>query len=443
MLYCSREVIKLDFSEIKNSINEVEKAKNKKREEMSEMYDELNNNQEFLDILMLQIAKDIETKYPGVQFRIISRIKSPDSFSAKVENDLMDVGEISKINDVMIYDIVALSIIIENVPDDIKANDPKFDSHIKDLINMRNESKINIDKYKAEISDYRKRLVEDEKRLEEHREKLKENKEKQQEQISPEFKTYLEDMQKYITSNIYDIEERMENINRDILDKMKPVQRTEDRYAKENNDCNNALADYIIKNLCQFENVKQLKLSQIPGRLKNKENYDGYKATHNCYRTTVHNEKGEKLNFICEIQGKSIDAFYIADRGKAAIYHINQTQVPGKIVKEKKLPEDILKISTDAEKEAFRKYMDKKVPRYRVYVSSPLSKEELNDMKSKGKKGTNGHIYKLSRRESFMLYYYNQLAGNEGIKIQGHPEEFKAIATKDILPADDGEEYEF
>ena len=89
--------MKVDFSSTIGKITNIEKAKNKKRNEMKKMYNSLVNNQEMLDILMLQLGKNIEKKFPGLEFRLISRIKTEKSFYNKLENDLSNLSEITDI----------------------------------------------------------------------------------------------------------------------------------------------------------------------------------------------------------------------------------------------------------------------------------------------------------------------------------------------------------
>lgn len=444
----------MEKSNLKNvikGIKSVEDAKNEKRKELKELYDNLTKNDEFLDIIMLQIGKDIEEKFPEVKFRILARIKSPESFDAKRENDLLGLTDKKEIEKVNIYDIIALSIIIEEVPDTVKANDEKFDTHMKELIGLRNETKIIIEKYENEIKEYENRIREDEESFRVHNEQLKTN-EQMIEDVERQLiqntdneellRTieYLKSTEKYIKKNISDFEKRIANIKKDITEKEKTtIKRTKERYSRENNDCNQALADYIVTNMEKFDNMKALNINPIPKRLKHKENYDGYKATHNCFEAEVMLDDEQKLRYPFEVQGKSIDAYYIADRGKAAKYHINPTAQPGKIVKQKKLP-DILGIKTEEQKEQFIREFDKKVPRFRIYVPSVISKEEKENLIEKGENAYRGKVYKLGKRESFMIYYWNQLVGNEEIGIEKHIEEFKKISQEDILP-DDGGEY--
>ena len=103
---------RLDFGKTKDKISIIENAKDEKRTQMRNLYSSLTKNQEFLDLLMIQIGKDIEEKFPGVKFRLISRIKTENSFSDKLENDLVGLVDKKRIEEVKIYDVIALSIII-------------------------------------------------------------------------------------------------------------------------------------------------------------------------------------------------------------------------------------------------------------------------------------------------------------------------------------------
>lgn len=425
---------KFDFRETKEKITVLEQAKNKKRTEMNELYRSLTENTEFLDMLMLQIGKDIEENFPGVRFRLISRIKTEKSFSDKLENDLIGLVDKSKVEEVKIYDIVALSIIIEHVSHNIKSSDESFNTHILELIDMRQTTKASLKMHYDQVEDYKKRIEELVKIKQEKIELKKKNELKIKELSAiikehPELKNVLKgqqehlyDVRQVIGKSIESIEAEVKALKQDINNMESIIERTKERYDKEDNECNHAMADFIIKNLPKFENVKALNLIEIPKRLKQKENYDGYRAIHDCYEARVKckndNGENEDFYFVCEIQGKSIDAFYVADRGKAATYHTDPKQIPGKIVKSKKLP-DILSIRTPEEIEAFREKVRITVPRFRIYrhvVPKDKQKKSVAD------------IYQLSMKENFLCYYYNQLFGNEELGLL--PQEAK---TRDLV----------
>ena len=428
----------VDFGKTKDRLAGSESAKSAKIQEMRKLYSSLTENQEFLDMLMIQIGKDIEEKFPGVKFRLISRVKTERSFHDKLENDLVGLVDKKKIDEVRIYDIIALSIVIESVPDVVKSNNSSFNSHISELICSRNDTKAYIEAHISRIKEYESRIenlrsiinvlksniagkkkeknFNDEKISEleqlkndpyaivEHLRKISKGLQKASEQIEGQI-SYIEGQIKYIEDDIKDME---------VI-----ISRTRDRLAKEENECNHAMADFIITNLVKFDNVKTLGLTEIPKRYKQKNNYDGYRASHNCYEAKVKavNDDGEEeeFYFMCEIQGKSMDSFYVADRGKAAKYHIGQGPVQGKRVKEKKLPE-FFNLTTPEQIKKFKKEVKRKVPRFRIYRRIPAQSKDEQDVRE---------VYKLSLKECFMLYYYNQLFGNAQLNIE--PQELKAL----------------
>ncbi len=239
----------------------------------------------------------------------------------------------------------------------------------------------------------------------------------------------------YIDSDIESTDDQVKDLQNDIKNMESIIERTIERFEKEDNECNHAMADFLIKNITKFDNVKALNLTEIPKRLKQKENYDGYRAVHNCYETRIRakneSDKEEDFYFMCEIQGKSIDAFYVADRGKAARYHTNPRQEPGKIVKNKRLP-DILSVQTPEEIEAFREKVRTTVPRFRIYrhvIPKDKSEKEVAD------------VYQLSMKECFMFYYYNHLFGNDALGMNTKSEELEDLVKSDKLTDKDGKVY--
>lgn len=415
---------KVNFGKTIERITTIEKSKNEKRVEMNKLYKSLTENTEFLDLLMIQLGKDIEENFPGVRFRIISRIKTEKSFGDKLENDLIGLVDKKRIEEVKIYDIIALSLIIEHVPHNIKSNDPSFDSHILELIDIRSNTAASLKLHRQQLEDFKARInslnegKEEKNKLKQENDqaiaamtKIEKAYPKLKEEIDKQIEHLLK-MEKSIDYSIKAIDKQIKDLEEDIENMESIIERTKDRFDKEDNECNHALADFLIKNLTKFDNVKALNLVEIPKRLKQKENYDGYRAVHNCYEShmRVKNEVGkeEDFYFMCEIQGKSIDAFYVADRGKAAKYHTNPRQEPGKIVKSKRLT-NILEIKTPEEIEAFREKVRTTVPRYRIYRHVIPKDKNMLSLPD---------VYQLSVKECFMLYYYNQLFGNEQLGLQ-------------------------
>lgn len=128
--------------DIKNKIEGIQKAKNSKREEMKKRYEELTENEENLDMLMMQLGKEIERIFPNLRFVLLGRIKSPQSFEDKLENALNKCQDAKSVKEIQIYDIIGLNVIVEDVPNDLildnfkksESYDKDFESNISDYI---------------------------------------------------------------------------------------------------------------------------------------------------------------------------------------------------------------------------------------------------------------------------------------------------------------------
>ena len=248
---------KVDFGKTKERITIIEKAKNEKRKEMNNLYKSLTENSEFLDLLMIQIGKDIEENFPGVKFRLISRIKTEKSFADKLENDLIGLVDKKRIEEVKIYDIMALSIIIEHVPHNIKSNDASFDSHISELIEIRENTKASLKLHKKQLEDYKQRINNLLERKNEKAILQQENYEKIAEVIklqktSTELKDFLESQSEhllklgqYIDSDIESIDDQVKDLQNDIENMESIIERTIERFDKEDNEKDLALKCHI------------------------------------------------------------------------------------------------------------------------------------------------------------------------------------------------------
>lgn len=409
--------------DIKNKIEGIEKAKNNKREEMKRKYEELTENEENLDMLMMQLGKEIERIFPNLKFVLLGRIKSPQSFEDKLENALNKCQDIKNVKEVQIYDIIGLNVIVEDVPNDLKLDnfrksesyDKDFESNISyyilrkktvvaDMNRCKNDddaSKENLQRLKEEINRKKNRLL----KLNERLETVKEEQTKNQ---------ILEDMD--------EIKQDIKNCNMQIkcLNKIMSTHNEILAHGKildeiQKNECNNEMAKFIIRNLNKFECVKLLGVKSIKNRFKIIEKDNGYRSTHNCYAMKI-KEKDRIVNYECEIQGKSIQAYYESSRGRAAKYHIQPDPKPGKKLKNKNLP-DILSVKTPEDKKKFLDKVARTVPKFRIYRNN----------------GGKSEIYKLSLRERYMFYYYNQLFGNEILGISKNNKQINAVTGTDIL----------
>jgi len=430
----------LNFENTKNKIDIRDKAKKRKRDQVYKLYENLSSKgEEFLDILMLQIGKDIEEKFPGVKFRLISRIKTQESLSDKLENDLEKADTQKEIKDIKIYDIIALSVVVEYVPSNIMTNDDSFNKCISTFFQKRTSAKNTKKDYQKQINEH-KQKIEQLKRFKIEKEKFKETIDKKIAEFSEIQQNPLDIIDTLLQNSgqmqneINFFDEQIKLMNNNISSFENSICETEKIINESSNECNHILADYLIRNLGKFDNVKSLGITEVPKRFKTKNNYDGYRAAHNCYEVSLKEKddkgKEEDFYFVCEIQGKSIDAYYDADRGKAAKYHINPKQESGKIAKGKRLP-DILNANTEAEKEEVKNKIIRRVPRFRIY------RHNNSDINSEP------NVYKMSLKESFILYYYNQLFGNEKLAIPPKEKEYldKLIKSDELVSSKDNKLY--
>lgn len=400
---------------IKNKIFEI--AKKNKIKKMQNLYNKLIENEEYIDLIMTKLGNEIERLFPDLKFRLIGRIKSEKSFNQKLENALNKCEKIRQIKEVQIYDIIGLNVVVEDVPESIisetfkksKSYNNEFDLKISEMIEEREVKNIDIKILKKIIKTNEKELK-----------KIKSfirTKTKKIEQLEKEEKTailngvindYKEDIKNYKMKLYKDV---------GIIEGSKQVLKNNKKsYEDKRNDCNHEVAKFIVSKLTDFEEIKKINLKSIKNRFKIFDKDNGYKSVHNCFKMPLK----RKNKYICEIQGKSIRAYNQANNGTAAKYHTNPEPKPGKKLKCKHLP-DILSIKTVEEKEQFLKEVKKNVPRFRVYDSS------------NGKSGT----YKLSLRECFMLYYYNQLYGNEVLGIEKKEKQINEVIKTKILPDDE------
>lgn len=411
------------LEDIKSKIALMDDAKNKKREEMRNLYDRLIENEENLDLLIMQLGKEIGRLFPSLKFKLIARIKSEKSFEDKLENALNKCSDLKSVNDVQIYDIIGLNVVIEEVPNDVISEDFKksssyedaFDLNITGLINERESKKLDMKVLKKIIKKEEKQIR-----------KLKNFMKKKCEKLAKLKETILKNPDNEILKEIIlDYENDINNCNMQIGELTQKInilrevlENTKKSVEDKNNECNHEFAKFIVRKLSDFEGIQILGLKGIKNRFKILDKDNGYKSIHNCFSFSV-KQQDKKVKYICEIQGKSINAFNQANNGRAAKYHVSPQAKKGKRLKNKNLP-DILSVNTPEEKEMFLKQLRKSLPKFRLY-------RNLNG---------NAEVYNLSLRECYMYYYYNQLFGNEILGIQKNNEHINAIVTSGILSDD-------
>ena len=425
----------VDFLGIIDEIKDLKQIKLDKQTKMIKQYETLSKSDKFIDIVMLQFAKEIEEKFRGVEFRVISRIKSNESFNNKLYNLLNSAKNKEEVKKINIYDIIGLTVVIEEVPEFLNTKDEDFNNQINDAISRRDETRNIIEINKSEIEMYKKRLDEIENKLEKNNKFIINTKDRL-EKISAEN---IEDID-YLKSVIEHLEVINEDYNAETENNKrygdninKSLIRATEREIRENNACSHILSKYIVQNFTKFENLSKFNLKSVEGRLRNKREFNGYKATHDTFVSTL-NIDGKIIEIPFELQGKSLGAYREADKGIAAMYYRGGNIESGSAIpKNKKLP-DILKISNEEERLKLIKELEYKLPSFRIYYPKSINKENQNTI--------TGGIHKFSQRENFIVYYGNELMGNKKLKIEPKKEEFAKVVTDDIFKENDNYDFE-
>lgn len=446
-------------SKKKEKLEKIERVKFQKKSELGNLYSVLTQETKDLDLLMILIAREIERIFPDLQFQLIARIKADKSFENKVQNYINKCDDsIKKIQEIRIFDIIGLNIIVENVPDTIISQtfknswgyDQDFDSNITDLIEQRRKIMQDIQLCDSNIErkkeEYRE-LEQEEKRKQqekERKEKLKQEKQAQlaemEELLNSSKSTdkkiiqmvidnYKKDLENYdidiqnLEKDLINIKHQMKLCRDDIELEEKKKQDFKMIYENQVNQCNYEMARFIIRRLTMFEAMKGLNLKEIKNRFKIIEKDNGYRSVHNSYEKTV-KRNGKSCRFVFEIQGKSISDYVKANEGRAASYHIAPVAKKGKILKNKNLP-NILSVNSEEEKQEFLEWVNQNVPKFRIYRKNSQGAPE---------------VYVFSLRECYMFYFYNQLFGNQLLGIPKNTAQLEECAQGHIFP-DDGKIY--
>ena len=420
-----------NFLGLIGEIKDLKQLKLDKKIELLKSYEEFSKSEKIMDIIMIQLGKEIEEKFPKVKFRIISRIKAKESFSNKVSNLLIKAKNEEEISKINIYDTIGLSVIIEEVLEYLNTSDDEFNNHINEIITRRSDTQSIIDMTKKEIIACTKRMEESLAILKENELLQKENNEILNSLTDENhlIKEYFLKISKYLKTVELNYKARVENIIRDEKNRNTVFKRATQRQIRENDEISHILSNYIVKNFCNFENLNMFNLNEIEGKYKNKRKYNGYKATHNSFISNLKLDN-QTFNIPFEVQGKSIRAFREADKGIQALYHICGN---GIIPKDKKMP-NLLQIVSNDEKEKFLEELEVKLPKFRIYISKKSFKNDLE-------KKVNS-IYKLSQRENFLLYYGNELLGNEILNIEARKDDFDIVVSNEIFKDNDNYNFE-
>ena len=424
----------VDFLGIIDEIKDLKQIKLDKQTKMIKQYETLSKSDKFIDIVMLQFAKEIEEKFRGVEFRVISRIKSNESFNNKLYNLLNSAKNKEEVKKINIYDIIGLTVVIEEVPEFLNTKDEDFNNQINEAILRRDETRNIIEKNKVERLAYKKRLDEIKNKLEKNNKVIENTREKFKNLSSQNLEEvdFLKEVLEHLESINEDYNTQIKNNNRHEENLSKSLIRATEREIRENNSCSHIFAKYLVQNFSSLENLSKLNLKSMPGRLKNKREFNGYKATHDTFTSTLDID-GKKIEINFELQGKSLGAYREADKGLASMYYRgrnieNESMIP----KNKKIP-NILNVSNEEERIKLLKELEYKLPKFRIYLSK-------YDEQKENKK--TGYIHKFSQKENFIVYYSNELLGNKKLRIEPKKEEFDKTIKDEIFKEDESYNFE-
>ena len=232
--------------------------------------------QDFSNLILVTIGKEIEEQFPGVKFRLLCRTKSYDSFEKKAKKKIKQKSKL--------YDNIGYEIFIEEIPDDFETDDIEFNNKLKMLLKDRANFKNILTKAQLEHDD----LI--------------------QQGKTPD---YISRMQDDIFRSTY---EKLVEYSNNL------VKTAEENLAKRNGDCGLELANHIITYLCKHSKVlKKLGISPIAGREKeHTKRYTAYQSYHNTIQVKNRNLNVE--HWIAELQATSSYSYDQAEERTCSSY---------------------------------------------------------------------------------------------------------------------------
>lgn len=230
----------------------------------------------FSDLMLITIGKEIEEHYPGVEFNLVSRFKSYDSFEKKAWQKLKQNSTL--------YDNIGYEIVIKKIPDDFETEDMEFNAKLDKLLLKR-----------ANAHD---RLIENQTAYDEF---IRQSE-------TPE---YISEMSNPIFEDTFKRGKRSAE---------EAVELSKKYLNNKNDDCELELAEHIITYLCErSDKIKELGIANIPNRRKDhNERSREYRASHDCIK--VYNQNSPVMGWTAEIQAKSYYRYKVAEERSCCSY---------------------------------------------------------------------------------------------------------------------------
>lgn len=270
----------------------------KHEQDLDKEYELLNSEEskKYTKKVLLEMGKYIEQKYPGVDFELKLRFKSPESFKGKKDR-MRELKE----KDKPIYDIIGCCLVVKEVSKDFAFDHKlcrKYKKRISEIelqiINATANLKLLQNEYKTVMND---NVLKDEDRIREQIARLQ-NLNSTDELILETIETLkiaLERIEK-IRELAKRLMQEIENQNREIVNLQNELKETKE------NETNEMIATHIMNNLLTDKSfLNPLKLKKIPGRTKN---HDGGKSG---FYVAVHDAMGSDLlkYWKLEVKGQS------------------------------------------------------------------------------------------------------------------------------------------
>lgn len=299
--------------------------------------------------------------FPGARAFIEGRIKSNNSIALKLTNKFqkaMNEPNFEKMNkaieQINLTDILALSVVVTDVPKRFRTTDDKLNDKLNELSKRLEKTENRLKKHRKHIEDNEKKL----RRVEEEFDELKQIRiargkkggivDKIAEAIE---KAHIEDLaiiaeldnmlQESILQTIQEkaLNEKRATAEEDIKYGQENLFRTQETYDRELLDLQREMAYYFVSNLSKCQSLKMFDTSQIESpELKSKPGFIATTAKYMSSFTNMANTE-KKNNIIYEVQGKGEEDWRSAEFGRGALYHENQKTEEGQYSKQTNLPD--------------------------------------------------------------------------------------------------------
>lgn len=371
------------------------------RKALKEQYEYLTSEEsdKYTQYVTLTMGQEIEESYPGVQFFLKVRDKSPSSHEGKIERVLKKDSS----KDKKIYDTIGICLVIEHIPFGCKVEHALCQKHLTE----RAKKYTQIEEEKLKL----KKIIKEYKDLEDEEAKEIEEIEKEVEMLRLVSYESEENSQEYERKKAR-LERSREIFNKEkeahtshIEEVKRLIDAYKQQYEMEDNEANNALARHILNKIMDKPRIsKKLGISRIPHRSKV---HDGGKSGH--YIASHDSIQSSKLKgWVAEMQAMSYQNYREAKEGEA-----KHSKCEGK---ERILPPFG---ESDEEHKKFRELVLRETPRSWVYQSSSVNKD-----------GTirKGQIYVCSELENVAYHFLEAL--------ENTPELFKEITSREDLFSD-------